>query len=84
MKKYIVWPGFIYSKIDNDMHFITTKQLMRLYNVPENECYIAEYNKPISFYEKEELKKLIPLTVRNSGLYPDLGRRKCICVNHNG
>ena len=30
-KKYVLYPGYIKSKNDNDLHFITGRQLMELY-----------------------------------------------------
>lgn len=38
MKKYVVYPGYIDNKNDNETHFIDYPTLIRLYNVPPNEC----------------------------------------------
>jgi hypothetical protein len=40
MKKYIVFPGFVLSKNDKAKHYITANQLIKLYKVDINDCYI--------------------------------------------
>lgn len=38
MKKYAIHPGEITSKNDGDVHYISEKQLIRLYQVNPNDC----------------------------------------------
>jgi len=38
MIKYILHPGELKSKNDGDIHFISFKQLVRLYNLNPTEC----------------------------------------------
>lgn len=40
-KQYIVYPGFIHSRNDGDLHYISFGRLMRLYNVHPHECINA-------------------------------------------
>lgn len=41
-KKYIICPGEVRSKSDNDIHYISSSQLMRLYGVESHECIIVD------------------------------------------
>ena len=36
--KYVIKPGWITSKNDGERHYITKKQLIALYQVPESDC----------------------------------------------
>jgi hypothetical protein len=46
MKKYICYGGYIPSKTDQDMHYISAKRLAQLYNVRPSDCLmIDDYNK---------------------------------------
>ena len=40
MKKYVLCPGPVTSKIDGDRHYITARRLAFLYRVSMNECYV--------------------------------------------
>src|SRR5437763_16714066 len=40
LKRYVLCPGPVTSKIDGDLHYITARQLAFLYQVPMNECYV--------------------------------------------
>lgn len=39
--KYIIVPGYIKSKNDGEIHYISASQLMRLYKVNPLECIVA-------------------------------------------
>jgi len=39
-KKYLLCPGYILSKTDNDRHYISAEKLAQLYNVPMTQCII--------------------------------------------
>ena len=68
MKKYAVFPGFIESKNDGDLHWISAHQLMKLYKVPPHKCVIVDY-----YHHPEDLHKnikgLIRLSPRFHGNY---------------
>ena len=42
MKKYIVFPGWINSRFDNERHYISGKKLIELYGVNPKEAIIAD------------------------------------------
>lgn len=42
--KYAVYPGMITSITDGDRHYITARQLIRLYGVDEKECFIVKHD----------------------------------------
>lgn len=46
-KKYTVFPGWMYSKNDNDDYFISATQLMRLYGVNPLECVVVREGEPV-------------------------------------
>lgn len=64
MIKYLLCPGPVRSNKDNDVHFVTSNQLIELYNVKSSECITntPEHTKGI----KHDLIKLYP---RSSGNY---------------
>ena len=39
--KYALHPGFVGSKSDNDIHYITALELVRLYRIPIKECIVT-------------------------------------------
>lgn len=63
VKKYIVYPGYVDSKSDNDRHFITARQLINLYGVNPKECIVWDYDRPMmmSPEEKDNYISLVPL-----------------------
>jgi len=73
-KKYAVYPGFIYSKYDSQLHFISASALMRLYRVKPDECIVInELRSPRSRAEQLELDGLISMAkdLNLIGLRPD-------------
>ncbi|MGR8931942.1 MAG: hypothetical protein ACU836_15015 [Gammaproteobacteria bacterium] len=38
--KYVLCPGFIFSKNDGDRHYISARKLAELYHVSMNECVV--------------------------------------------
>lgn len=38
MKKYLVIPGYVTSKTDRNIHYITFHRLVKLYRVDPKEC----------------------------------------------
>lgn len=63
VKKYVLRPGVIYSKNDDDPHHIDAPTLARLYGVLMSECIVIHQNeKRISQFG--DLSKMI-------SLYPD-------------
>jgi hypothetical protein len=77
MTKYAICPGFVDSKNDQDTHYITAKQLIRLYNVNPNECIILDtdafmndrHSEKTRGYSEDLLNELIYLTPRYDGNY---------------
>ena len=71
MKKYLLHPGYVTSATDGDKHYITASQLMRLYNVREEECVTYLPYRP---YPNQE--KLIDLYPKYDGKYTDMSKRQ--------
>lgn len=73
MIKYAIFPDFVRSQTDGDKHFITAKQLMFLYGVHPNECFIVENNKHFRQYDYDldyvRDNNLIILRPSHSGNY---------------
>lgn len=42
MLKYLVMPGWVRSRKDNGIHFVNAVQLMKLYKVNPDECFILQ------------------------------------------
>jgi len=77
--KYVVYPGFVKSARDGDLHYITASQLIFLYRVSPSECLVInELRSPRNRAEQLEVEgllrraseeKLIPLRPLFSGKY---------------
>lgn len=68
-RKYLVLPGFIQSKSDAEVHWISGRQLINLYGVDSGECVIADVEGLVRRGWNVELNKLIKLTPNYSGDY---------------
>jgi len=68
MKKYAVYPGYIISMNDKQLHYITAYELMQLYKVSPDECVIVDRNDPKK-YLGVDLSKLQKLEPSYSGNY---------------
>lgn len=64
---YAIHPGYIYSRADGDRHFITGKELIRLYGVNPRECIIVDYDEIVEMRGNNEM--FIHLYPRSSGNY---------------
>lgn len=64
-RKYMVHPGSVYSKRDNQLHYITSNQLIKLYAVDPKDCVIS----PPHFFDPENDDGYIHLFPRNDGNY---------------
>lgn len=64
MKKYIVHAGYVKSKNDGQLHYITEIQLIRLYNVPLSECLSSKNTRGITNWSDD-----INLFPRDDGNY---------------
>lgn len=40
--RYVLHPGFVFSKNDDDRHFIDARTLARLYDVPLKDCVVID------------------------------------------
>lgn len=56
MIRYAVCPGYVISKSDRQQHFISATQLMRLYNLPANECLVLDTDAYFNRATSEKLK----------------------------
>ncbi len=65
MKKYLICPGYIKSKTDNDYHYINGTTLINLYKVNPNECLIYH----LGAHYGCDLSQLVPLYPRDNGDY---------------
>ena len=74
MKKYVLHPGMIRSRIDGDEHYIRAGDLARLYQVPWGECIIDD-GQPGAFYDRTSAR-LIHLYPSYNGDYhlPEEGK----------
>ena len=50
MKKYVLHPGPIRSKVDGDWHTITARQLAFLYGLRLEDCYVVPHVQYTSIY----------------------------------
>lgn len=73
MKKYVLHPGYVFSRIDNDKHYISSDKLKKLYNVDQAEC--VEFI-PLRPYPDQD--KMIHLYPRYDGNYSDMGKKQQI------
>jgi len=66
-KKFSVLPGYITSKNDDDEHYIGWSQLIRLYGVKKEDCFIQGFNDPYRGW----LADTIPLVPLSDGNYKE-------------
>jgi len=66
-KQYMVYPGHVRSKNDNDEHYISARQLIELYEVPPHQCRIHNPNEFAR--RKPRNETLIILAPRADGKY---------------
>lgn len=64
MVKYVLHPGFVYSKTDGDRHYISADKLIRLYKVRPNNCVLHREHSHF-----EGMKGMIHLFPRYDGNY---------------
>lgn len=70
MIKYIVHPGHVTSKYDDERRYVSADQLMHLYNVKPFECIIVHSEKNLLGTDKT----LINLYPRYHGDYKNYGK----------
>ncbi|OQC71839.1 MAG: hypothetical protein BWX46_00519 [Candidatus Cloacimonetes bacterium ADurb.Bin003] len=70
-KKYLLYPGYVVSETDGKRHYITAKALMKLYNVPPEECVVWIPYRP---YPNQD--KLIALHPMANGKYKDMQKQE--------
>ena len=68
MVKYVVCPGYVVSQNDNDRHFVSADQLMRLHKLNPKECIIADARFPETYIGREGLIQSLP------NFYPRCGQ----------
>lgn len=60
MNKYLLLGGFVYSYNDSDEHYISAKRLQELYNLPINECILANNEQDLNGVDFNNLIILQP------------------------
>ena len=65
--RYVVYPDFVRSRHDGEMHFIDARQLMDLYGVRPDECVVDDLRGPGP--RVTVAANLIPLGPREDGDY---------------
>jgi len=68
-KKYLVIGGLIHSMNDEDVHFISARKLVDLYNVRPEECILIHNIKSPEFFLHRNQKELTWLMPSSSGNY---------------
>lgn len=67
-KKFSVLPGYLYSRAGKwDRHYIGWSQLIRLYGVKKEDCFIQGFNDP----HRGWLANTIPLVPLSDGNYKE-------------
>lgn len=67
-KKYLLIGGHVVSKSDNDIHYISSKQLGELYRVNPQECIFIDHGTEDDI-RGHDISKLITLRPRYDGNY---------------
>ena len=73
--KYMVIPGYVKSPNDGDWHRVSAGDIMRLFGVKYDECFVAYNNKSLLGHNEEWLKSLVVLEPNSKGAY-DLQKGK--------
>jgi len=67
LKRYVLHPGMVCSKIDGGLHFIDAITLAGLHCVYMSECFVYDLRNPVFKFHQGELVHLYP---REDGEYP--------------
>ena len=67
--KYAVYPGFVTSRYDGDLHYVDSNSLMRLHGVVPQECIVVRGRHSLRGLRK----RLISLFPREDGHYHNYG-----------
>ena len=65
---YALCPGYITSKNDGDLHYISAMQLAELYGVNIRKCIVVDFDRPET-YMGRDLSKYIKLRPKYYGNY---------------
>lgn len=68
-KMYIVRGGFVRSKNDGQIHFVSARKVAKLYKVPSEACIFPKEHELDSEIQKGFTNKLTSLRPRNDGKY---------------
>ena len=68
--EYIIYPGFVTSKRDGDLHYISAQKLMTLYGVEPKKCRVAVEQEDIERIRRKSPEALLltPLAEGNYSL----------------
>lgn len=70
MKKYVLCPGYVQSRMDGQIKFVGAQRLAELYGVPMSECYENDANGRWRVGKtKEQIDSMIWLFPDYSGRY---------------
>lgn len=64
-KKYLVCPGWVWSRTDGDQHYIGAADLMRLFGVSPAECVVRRHR----MHDRPPYSDLIHLFPKDNGEY---------------
>jgi hypothetical protein len=83
MKKYIIYPGYVESKNDNEMHHIDADKLIELYRIKHSECIIIRNEKDKNGIMESNFIQLFPLRNGNYKEYIEylLEEKQEMCKN---
>ena len=72
-KKYLIWPGYVRSQHDGQLHYITAPELIRLYGVAPHDCVVMPMEDSAAAANRRKqlasLHNLVPLHPRGDGNY---------------
>jgi hypothetical protein len=71
--KYVILPGYVRSRTDNDLHYVNSSMLIALYKVDPKECVIlgldCTQEERLDVFDLAKKEKLIFLGPRYDGNY---------------
>lgn len=70
-QKYLLFPGYVRSKVDGDEHFIGAVQLAQLHGVDLRECVVVPWGQEESVLAGRDCSKLKVLRPSYHGTYRD-------------
>jgi len=75
-KKYLIFGGYIHSKNDGDLHFISGDRLRQLYNINKEDCIIVNNEEDKMKIKGIKRYEFIELYPKFDGKYENLGGKR--------